>query len=335
MIAVTVIGGGFMGENHARAVADHPSLTLDSVVDIDADRASDLAETFGADAALTEYEDALDRSDAAIIATPESAHADQATAALDGGVHLLLEKPITESIKDARTLADRSRGGDLVTGVSFILRYDSGYARAWQTVADGDLGDLVAARVKRGITVGESRRIGARGHPLYYMTIHDVDALRWCIGSTVEAVRAVERRGELSDINVPDATQALLTFANGTIATVEGYGTLPNETPGGIEASFELVGTRGTVAVETPGNVFSMTTQNGYDRPDIRHWPVINEEMNGAVANQVDRFAKAITDSHEMLASVHDGYRAQRVVAAIEAAIETGETVQPDEIDGS
>jgi UDP-N-acetylglucosamine 3-dehydrogenase len=333
MIAVTVIGSGFMGQNHARAVADHPSLALDSVVDIDAERASALAETFGADASLTEYEAALDRADAAVIATPESVHADQANAALDRGVHLLLEKPITESLEKARALADRTGDVGVVTGVSFILRYDPGYARARQAAADGDLGDLIAARVKRGITIEESRRIGARGHPLYYMSVHDIDALLWCVDSTVKEVRAIEHRGELSDVGVPDATQALLSFADGPIATIEGYGTLPNDTPGGIEAAFELVGSQGTATVETPGNVLSVTSESGYDRPDVRHWPVVNQEMGGAVANQIDRFAKAINGSHEMLASVRDGYRAQRIATAIEEAIDTGDTVALDAID--
>ncbi len=163
------------------------------------------------------------------------------------------------------------------------------------------------------------------------MNVHDIDALLWCIDSTVETVRAVERRGELSDIDVPDATQALLTFEDGTIATVEGYGTLPNDTPGGIEASLELVGTRGTATVETPGNVFSTTTETGYDRPDVRHWPVVNGEMDGAVANQIDRFAAAIDGSREMLASIRDGYRAQRVATAIEEAIRTEGTVSVPE----
>lgn len=333
MITVTVIGGGFMGKNHARAVADHPLLALDSIVDVDADRASKIAETFDANTSLTDYEEALDRVDAAIIATPESAHAEQANAALDRGIHLLLEKPITESLTEARALADRTADADVVTGVSFVLRYDPGYAHAHQAVIDGDIGDLVAARVKRGITVEESRRIGTRGHPLYYMNVHDIDALLWCVNSPVEEVRAVERRGELSEVDVPDATQALLTFADGTIATIEGYGILPNNTPGGIEASFELVGTQGTALVETPGNVFSITTDDGYDRPDVRHWPVINKEMDGAVANQINRFVKSINGSHHMLASVRDGYRAQRIATAIEEAIDTSKMITPDKIE--
>ncbi len=124
MIAATVVGGGFMGENHAHAIADHPSLTLDSVVDIDGDRAAELANRYGANTALTEYDTALDRADAAVIATPEPLHVEQANAALDRGIHLLLEKPITESLEDARVLSDRTASADVVTGVSFVLRYD-------------------------------------------------------------------------------------------------------------------------------------------------------------------------------------------------------------------
>lgn len=332
MITVTVIGGGFMGENHARAASEHPSLMLDSIVDLDADRASELAAEFGANMASNDFEDALDRADAAVIATPETVHADQAAAALDRDVHLLLEKPITKSIDDARALSNRTASVDTVTGVSFILRYDAGYARAREAAVGGDLGELVAARAKRAITIDESKRIGARGHPLYYMNVHDIDALLWCIEATVEEVRATERRGELSDIGVPDATQALLTFEDGTIASMEGYGTLPNDTPGGIKAALELTGTRGTATVETPGTVLSTTTDSGYDQPDVRHWPVVNREMDGAVAKQIDRFAKAIGGSHELLASVHDGYRAQCVATAIERAISTGKTISMSDI---
>ena len=332
MTDATVLGCGFMGENHVRAVAEHPSLSLRSVVDVDANRAEEVADRYGAGESLTDYEAALDDADAAIVATPESEHEEQANAALDRGIHLLLEKPITDDLESASALADRSEGTDLVTGVSFVLRYDPAYARAREAARGGEVGEVVAARLKRGITIDESRRIGARGHPLYYMNVHDIDALLSCVDSRVREVRADERRGELGDVDVPDATQALLSFASGAIATIEGYGTLPPETPGGIEAAFELVGTRGTAEVTTPGDAIELTA-DGYDRPDTRHWPVVNGRMDGAVARQIDRFARAIDGDNRMLATVRDGYRAQRVARAIERAIDTGDAVDPTAID--
>ncbi len=323
MVDVTVIGGGFMGENHAHAVSDHPTLTLDSVVDVDEERAAELAEAYGADRALTDYETALDDAAAAVVATPERFHTDQAEAALDRDRHLLLEKPVAAEIDDAWKLASEASRTDAATGVSFILRYDPGYSGARQAVDSGSLGKPVSVRARRGITIDESRRIGGRGHPLYYMSVHDIDAMMWCLDARVCAVQAVERRGKLEDVDVPDAMQAVLEFEENTIGVLEGYGTLPSDTPGGIDAALELVGTDGVANVDTPGSTLSVHGER-FDRPDTRHWPVVNGRMDGAVRRQIDRFAEAISTDTKLLASVEDGARAQAVADAVLTAAETG-----------
>lgn len=327
MIDVAVVGCGFMGRNHVHAVSDHPLLRLASVVDVNEDAARAVADEFGADEALTDFEDAIADAEAAVVATPEHVHADQAATVMDYDRHLLLEKPITVDIDEAWALAAQAEERDAVDGVSFVLRYDPGYAGIREAVAEGDLGETVAARAKRGITRSESERIGGRGHPLYYMNVHDIDAMRWCVGSEVERVTAVERRGELTVVDVPDAMHATLTFADGTVGTVTGYGVLPDDTPGGIEAGFELVGTAGTASVNTPGTTLSITGPDGYDRPDVRHWPVVNGRMDGAVRRQIDAFASAIAGEGELLASLRDGAHAQAIADAIHDAVETDESV--------
>jgi UDP-N-acetylglucosamine 3-dehydrogenase len=330
MIDVTVIGCGFMGVNHAQAVADHPLLRLSSVVDIDKERAQEVATNHGANAAMTDHASALADADAAVIATPERFHAEQTEDALDHNVHVLVEKPITEETANAEALAARTSESDLVTGVSFILRYDPAYAKAQTAARDGELGNLVSARVKRGIPMQESRRIGERGHPLFYMNIHDIDAILATTEQSVVEVVAFERRGTLEDIDVPDATQALLRFEDGLTSVVEGYGILPNDTPGMIDAVFELYGTEGTANVETPGNTVTVHT-NQYDRPDTRHWPVVNDRMDGAVARQIDQFSKAIDGDESMLASVYDGYRTQVIAESVLTSLTEGESVTPED----
>lgn len=320
---VAVVGCGFMGTNHVHAVSDHPALNLASVVDADADRASTVAEEYGADEARTDYEAAIDDADAVVVATPEQYHFEQATAVLDADRHLLLEKPISDDTERAWELRDRAAGRDLATGVSFVLRYDPGYSGARSAVADGELGDPVAVRARRGITIGESRRIGGRGHPVYYMSVHDIDAMRWCVGSEVTRVRASQRVGELTDVSVPDAMTAVLDFENGAIGTLEGYGVLPDDVPGGIDAALEVVGTEGTAAVDTPGTTLTVHG-DGYDRPDTRHWPVVNGRMDGAVRRQVDRFERAIAGEAELIPSIEDGARAQAVADAVKEAAGSG-----------
>ena len=332
MTAVTVIGVGSMGENHAMAVHDHPSLTLDSVVDINGDRAAAAAETYGANLSFTEFEPALARADAAIVATPSDAHLASARAALDTDTHLLLEKPVTPDLVEARAFADRCGKTDLVTAVSFILRYESAYATARKAAASGDLGDIVAARAMRGIPQSNSRNAGPGDHPLFYMNIHDIDALMWCLDEDVVEITGFERRGALTDVDVPDAYQILLRFESGAVATLEGYGILPENVPGGIVAEFGLVGTAGTVSVSIPSEEVVLQTDQYY-RPDTHYWPVINNRMAGAVRHQLDQFADAITGEHEVLATVEDGVRAQTVAEAARRAIEGDRPLSPTDIE--
>ena len=326
MIRTTVIGCGFMGAHHARAVAEHPSLHLSSVVDLDAKRAASVAAETNADSSSTSPMDAIEDVEAVIVASPEPVHSEQANATLDAGRHLLLEKPITDDLETAKALADRCGQVDNVTGVSFILRYDPAYAQVHTLARNGELGSIVAVRAMRAITAGESRRIGARGHPNFYMNVHDIDAILTSVNDDVVEVAANERHGELTDIDVPDAMQAILRFSNGATAVVEGYGILPNDMPGGIVAGFELIGTDGTTRVDTPGNTIEVYN-DGFDRPDTRHWPIIHGEMAGAVRRQIDRFADAIEGDAAMEATIRDGYEAQVIAEAIRQAAKTGTTV--------
>lgn len=325
MISTTVIGCGYMGQNHAHAVQDHPLTELTSVVDVDEELLQEVAEQYGAQRGLTDYREALAEADAAIVASPEPFHAEHARAALEEGCHLILEKPIAADLDEAWELVGLAAESPVVAGTGFILRYDPGYAQARASVEEGELGEPVSVRAKRAITRHESLRIGERGHPNFYMSVHDIDAMRMCVGSEVAEVEAMERRGELEEIDVPDAVQALFRFENGTVGVLEGYGIMPDETPGGIEAAFELLGTRGRLQVDSPGTALTVHTDR-YDRPDTRYWPTVNGRMDGDVERQLSWFVKAIQNGGSLLASIEDGARALSVARAVKDAAETGRT---------
>jgi predicted dehydrogenase len=327
-VSVAVIGVGSMGANHAHAIANHPALDLDIVVDMDADRATQVADRYGATRTLDDHCGALRTTDAVVIATPEQAHAQLAHDVLDSGAHLLLEKPVTQpdALAEARALAKRTSSSDFVTAVSFILRYEPAYASARAAAQRGELGRIVAARAMRGIPTSNSRTAGDHSHPLFYMNIHDIDALMWCIDSDVREVTGVERREALADVGIPDAIQVLLRFDDDTVATLEGYGVLPEDVPGGIDAEFRLVGTNGTCSIDVPGDEL-VVHGDSYDRPDTRYWPVVNDRMDGAVRRQIDRFAAAIVGEAEVLATVDDGVRAQTVAEAVRTSLAEDRTV--------
>lgn len=90
-----------------------------------------------------------------------------------------------------------------------------------------------------------------------------------------------------------------------------------------IDDAFELVGTAGHATVDTPGTTLTVHADR-FDRPDTRHWPVVNGRMAGAVRRQIDRFVAAIESDEELLATVEDGAHAQAIAAATKAAAESG-----------
>lgn len=327
MTSVAVIGTGFMGENHARGVSEHPMLSLEYVVDIDRERAEEMAQRYGG-TPVTDRERALEKVDGAIVATPPPTHADIAEDVLGAGVHLLLEKPIAERLDAADQLVESAARADVVTGVGFILRYDPPHATIRLRVENGDLGQIAGARVKRSIPVDPEGESTAQlhGHPVLYMNVHDIDMLHYCLDADVEHVTAVECRRDDADTDIPDATQALLTYDSGATAVLEGYSVLPGNHPDEITASFELTGTEGVASVTTPGDTVALHTDR-YERPDTRFWPVVNGRMQGTVRMQLDRFADAINGRAEMVATMEDGYRAHVVADAIRRSIERDERV--------
>src|SRR5579862_16654 len=95
---VALVGAGTMGANHARVVAEASRATLGVVIDLDAERAGQLATRYGF-ASSTDYKDAA-RCDAAILATSTATHAEIALYLLEQGVPLLIEKPIASNLVD-------------------------------------------------------------------------------------------------------------------------------------------------------------------------------------------------------------------------------------------
>jgi len=96
-LRVGVVGVGHIGSNHARLYAEIPSAEFTAVYDVEPFRSSTIASKFGA-AAAKSLDDFISMVDAASVATPTSTHYDVARALLAKGKHVLIEKPITETL---------------------------------------------------------------------------------------------------------------------------------------------------------------------------------------------------------------------------------------------
>lgn len=146
-----MVGAGNICEFHVAAVKKlAPDVELIGVTDLDAARAEANAAKWG----TTAYRDldALVAAGANVIhvLTPPAAHARVATAALERGCHVLIEKPIAEDAEDARKIGALARRKGLTASVNHSLLYDPQVKRALDAVAAGALGQVVSVDILRG-----------------------------------------------------------------------------------------------------------------------------------------------------------------------------------------
>jgi predicted dehydrogenase len=122
-LRVTVLGVGYLGGRHAEKLARSPGFELTAVHDRDPERADRVAAELGTAVAVS-VDDALERADAAVVATSTSSHRAVVEAALAAGRPVLVEKPLTGRVEDAEALVARAGEAGLVLHVGHVERFN-------------------------------------------------------------------------------------------------------------------------------------------------------------------------------------------------------------------
>jgi predicted dehydrogenase len=123
MKRLALIGAGQFGRNHARVIHESAGAELAFVVDTDAARAAEVAGQYGA-MALTDARDAIGKVDAAVVAVPTTAHEAIGCMLLEGGIDVLVEKPIAQNLAAASHLVETAERSGRVLQVGHLERFN-------------------------------------------------------------------------------------------------------------------------------------------------------------------------------------------------------------------
>ncbi len=203
-----------MGQNHARVYSELAELA--GVCDSDPAVGEPTAKRFGA-TFFQDFEKLLRLDLTAVsIATPTTLHFDMAKAALEGGVHVLLEKPFTGDVGKARTLAEIAADQGLVLAAGMVERHNPCVEFAHEALREGRFGKLITVSSRRvSAFPTRIRDVGV----MMDLGIHDVDVMRYLVGDEVVGVYSVGGRERHESYE--DYATALLTFRNGVSGVVE------------------------------------------------------------------------------------------------------------------
>lgn len=166
-VRIGVVGLGQWGRHHARVFASMPGATLSAVVDTDAREVEAASARYGAQG-FTDHRAILDKVDAVSIVVPTVQHYRVARDFIDAGVHLLLEKPMTATVDEARRIVELTRQRGTVVLVGHVERFKPAVEKLRSLVRDPL---FVSARRVRPF---EPNRVMDVGVVLDLM-IHDID----------------------------------------------------------------------------------------------------------------------------------------------------------------
>jgi predicted dehydrogenase len=205
---VGVIGAGSLGFHHARILREVAGAEMAGIFDASPERAAAVSAELGVHA-FASVDALLSSVDAAVVAVPTTAHAEVALAALDAGVHLLIEKPIAVSVEEADAIVRKAEANGLMVATGHVERFN-GALRACEQYLDDP-------------RFAESHRLapfGPRGTDVAVvldLMIHDIDLLLGLVRRPVKSVEAVGV-GVLTG-NV-DIANARLVFEGGAVANI-------------------------------------------------------------------------------------------------------------------
>jgi predicted dehydrogenase len=208
ILNAAVVGVGHLGRHHARILASTEGVRLVAVVDIDEDKARDVAATTGA-AACTDPRAILGQVDLVSIAVPTECHRDVATLFIDRGVPVLVEKPLARSVDEADAIIAAASRAGVILAVGHTERFNPAVLAA-----------LPHIRAPKFIEVHRLGTFPERSLDIdvvFDLMIHDLDLVLACAGSEVESLEAV---GVPVLTGRVDIANARIRFVSGCVANL-------------------------------------------------------------------------------------------------------------------
>jgi predicted dehydrogenase len=324
MVRIALVGVGYIGQEHAKAIQAHPEAELSLLVGTarSAETLARLAAQMGA-ATTTDYAAAL--SDPAIdviyLCTPNRLHADQAEAALAAGKHVFCEKPLCTTLSDCRRLiaAVEKSGRQLMVGHSG--RFQPIHVALKQMVTDGLLGDPCFADAEY---VHDVAPFLASGHDWWRHPgegqfailgggCHPIDLLRWVVGE-IEEVSAYGARRGLEGVEWDDTVVASLRFRSGALGRC--LVSVGAKTPYGF--NYSIYGRKGSVR-NGDLSLSAVPGPEGWMRMPIAIIP-----EHHTCAEELDHFLECLKTGAPPLIDARDGAQTVAVCLAIAEACRSG-----------
>jgi UDP-N-acetylglucosamine 3-dehydrogenase len=306
---VAVIGCGSWGRNQLRVFSDLPEASLVAIADIDENTARGIGEKYHVNW-YTEIEKILYRPDieAVTVCTPTVTHAEIALAAIESGKHVLVEKPMTNTIEEAETLIKAAEKKGVHLAVGFIERFNPAIREGMKIIQKGEIGDVILAHTRR--VSRRPLRIGDVG-VIKDLAIHDIDIVNQLFGEMPRSVFA--SAGNIAH-SFEDYSNIMINYKNNKSAFIETNWLTPRKVRNLI-----ATGTCGLINIEYINQEVSVENNERIYQPFIENGEPLQMELTNFVNSILNDTPPMITGT--------DGLKALHICEAALESAKTGKRV--------
>lgn len=320
LLRVGVVGGGSMGYNHARVLAEMDGVDLVGVADLDPAARQRIARRFRVPT-YRDHRELIARAapEAVSVVVPTRLHHEVAARAIAAGCHVLVEKPIASTCAEGEDMIRRAHARGVVLSVGHVERFNPAVRELKRRLDHGDLGTIFQIHARRlGPFPTRVRDVGV----VIDLATHDVDVMRFLLDADVARVYAETARRIHTDHE--DLLSGLLKFANGAIGVLDVNWLTPTKI-----RELSVTGERGMFSVDylTQDLVF-------YQNHSVAAWHPGDElthvsegdvlkvriDRQEALAAELSAFVAAARGEAPPVVTGRDGLEALRIAEAIVAS---------------
>lgn len=321
-LRVAVVGAGMMGADHVRRLEHHTiGARVTAIVEPDQARAQAAAAVTAGARTYPNIDEAIAAGDidAVLIATPGEYHEAPLLAALEAGLEIFCEKPLTfdsdssQHILEAEQKLDRPH-----IQVGFMRRFDAEYEQLRELVETGDAGQLLALHCAH-----RNPRVDAFTDPrmITDSVVHEIDIVPWLAGSPVVSVEVkFPRTSTLAPEGLRDPQLVLLRTESGVIAVVE----INVNVQFGYQVTTDAVFEQGVAEIGRTGGL-AVLKDGAFRRAEHQDF---RTRFATAYDNEIQRWVNAAKQGTIDGPSAWDGYVANVVCEAGVTAQTTGGEVE-------
>lgn len=333
-LKAAVVGGGIFGSHHINAYKNCEYTILTSICDINEELAKRRAKEYGINY-YTDLQKLIDteKPDIISIATPDPFHYEPSKKAIENGIDVLIEKPITINEAEANELISLAKSNNVRVAVDFHKRWDPATINIKLELEKNDSGKVIRGYMSMDDIIDVPinwLKWSKLSSPAHFLGVHCYDSIRFITGKEVKYVFACGQKRVLNSkgIDCYDSVQAMLIMEDNSTWTVDNCWILPNSFPKSNDGRASILCENRFIRVDSQNRGLEIFSSEKSSTPNSYFITYRNGIASGFGIEPIYDFVKCIIEDKPFIADAYDGLKATQIAIAVHKSIETNKVIE-------